>query len=427
MRPQVEIIASQGIAPRESFDALILDAHLRQSLVSLRSLGSRKLRVAALDTSHSAPAFSSRWCQCSLVCSSSEGTEDYLTYLIQVLERIGTCVLIPSSDATMALIRQHRERLERQARIALAKEPALAIAINKEQTLEIASRLGLAVPRSVPVRSPDEVSAAIKEIGMPAVVKPVESWVLRENSGELKGTRIASRLVTTFDEARVAVEELTSAGGTTLFQQFLAGRREAMNFMYANGEMYARFAQWAKRTEPPLGGQSVLRQSIAIPSDIGDAAERLVREIELEGYSEVEFRRDSDGVAYLMEINPRLSASVEIAVRSGVDFPYLLYQWAIGESIDRVRSYRTGGWMRYLKGDIMTTIETLQQRGRPGVSPPMKAILDFFASFFVPMGYDYLDWKDPMPACIATRDFTGLWVGGALRKRLSGLKKRLGR
>ena len=188
--------------------------------------------------------------------------------------------------------------------------------------------------------------------------------------------------------------------------------------------MHARFAQWAKRTEPPLGGQSVLRQSIALPADIGEAAERLVREIELEGYSEVEFRRDSAGKPYLMEINPRLSASVEIAVRSGVDFPYLLYQWANEDTIDTVGSYRIGNWMRYLKGDIMTTIEALQQRGRPGVTSPPQAILGFWLSFFQPMGYDYLDWRDLGPAFRATTDFTRSWIGGAMLKRFSQVKRR---
>src|SRR5205823_5177184 len=221
-------------------------------------------------------------------------------------------------------------------------------------------------------------------------------------------------LVTTPDEARQAVEELTQDGGSILFQQFLSGKRESMSFLYAHGTMYARFAQWAKRMQPPLGGTSVYRQSIAIPEDIGEQAERLVREIELEGYSEVEFRRDSVGKAYLMEINPRLSASVEIAVRSGVDFPYLLYQWANGERIDTVEGYRVGNWMRYLKGDIMTTIEALQQRGRPGVTPPVQAILGFWLSFFQPMGYDYLDWRDLGPAFRATTDFTQSWIGGAM-------------
>ncbi|MFL5628074.1 MAG: ATP-grasp domain-containing protein, partial [Ktedonobacteraceae bacterium] len=203
----------------------------------------------------------------------------------------------------------------------------------------------------------------------------------------------------------------TSLGGSTIFQQFLSGRREAISFLYANGEMYARFAQWAKRTEPPLGGISVLRQSIAVPEDIGDQAERLVREIGLEGYSEVEFRRDSYGKPYLMEINPRLSASVELAVRAGVDFPFLLYQWANGDPIDHVKGYRVGGWMRYLEGDIMTTVKALVQRGRPGVSPPAQAIFDFLISFFKPMGYDYLDWKDPLPAYIAKIEFARYIVG----------------
>ncbi len=125
-----------------------------------------------------------------------------------------------------------------------------------------------------------------------------------------------------------------------------------------------------------------------------------------------------------MEINPRLSASIEVAVRSGVDFPYLLYQWASGERIEKVERYRTGVWMRYLKGDIMTTIEALQQRGRPGVTPPMQAILDFWLAFFVPAGYDYLDWKDCIPAIKASIDFTRSWVGGAVTKRLLHLKRR---
>ena len=410
-----------------TYDALILDAYLRQSLVSVRSLGSRGLRIAALNTKSAIPAFSSRWCQRSFVCPSSEATDGYLDYLEQLLELTGARVLISSSDSTVALLRQNRERLEKRVCIALAKEPALAIAVNKELTLEIANRLGLSVPRSVPVQSVDEVRAALHEIGLPAVVKPVESWVWREDAVEndSTGKRIVSQLVTTPEEAQFVVEELTSAGGTTLFQQFLTGRREAMSFLYANGEMYARFAQWAKRTEPPLGGQSVLRQSMAIPTDMGDAAERLVREINLEGYSEVEFRRDSAGVPYLMEINPRLSASVEIAVRSGVDFPFLLYQWANGEKIDRVQSYRVGVWMRHLKGDIMTTIEAIQQRGRPGVTPPVQAILGFCSSFFVPMGYDYFDWKDPKPAFVATRDFTNQWLGGAVRKRLASLQRKM--
>jgi predicted ATP-grasp superfamily ATP-dependent carboligase len=304
-------------------------------------------------------------------------------------------------------------------RVALADEGPLTVAVNKEQTLAVARRLGLHVPRSLVVRTISEIPVALAEVGLPAVVKPSESWLWRGPQGG--GVWVGPQLVTTPGEAGRAIAEITRVGGVALFQQLLSGRREAVSFLYARGQVYARFAQWAKRTIPPLGGTSVLRQSIAVPPDIGGQAEQLVRALDLEGYSEIEFRRDSAGVPYLMEINPRLSASVEVAVRAGVDFPYLLYQWASGGPIDKVAGYRIGGWMRHLGGDIETTLDTLAMRGRPGVAPPAQAVLGFGLSFFKPMGYDYVAWSDPLPAIKATAGFTR----DAIRRVLSRLRKSL--
>jgi len=370
----------------------------------VRSLGRRGLRVAALDVEKLKyiPTFSSRWClQKYLAPEFESDIQPYVTYLLDLLDKTGARVLIPSSDGTLAVLRQHREMLAKHVHLALAKEAALEAAIDKNQTLEIAARLGVGIPHGVVLKSVSEVGEAIRDIGLPAVVKPVETWLW----GEQRGMRLICRLVTTPDEARKAVEELTQGDGTVLFQQFLMGKREAVSLLYAHGNIYARFAQWAKRTHPPLGGTSVFRQSIALPPDITNQSEHLVREIELEGYSEVEFRRDSAGKPYLMEINPRLSASIEVAVRAGVDFPYLLYQWANGERIDRIEGYRIGGWMRYLEGDILTTLQSIEERGRPGVSPPTQAVREFITSFFVPTGYDYADWHDPLPIWCATKDF----------------------
>lgn len=400
-----------------TYDVLVLDANSRKALATVRSLGKRGLRIAALETYTAlpVPTFSSRWCQKKIVCPAEEGTEEYLLYLESILNTLHIRVLIPSSDGTIALVRLHRERLERHVRIALAHEMALSIAVSKERTLAIAGQLGLGVPQSVAIKNASDIEIALCKIGLPAVVKPTESWI----SGEQQRYRVAPRLVTTQDEARHAVEELTRFGGTVLFQQFLSGKQETVALFQAEKKIYARFAYWSKREDPPLGGTSVLVQSIAYPSDIGKQAERLVSEICLEGYSHIEFRRDGAGKPYLMEINPRLTASLEHAIQAGVDFPYLLYQWASGDRIDSVKSYRTGIWMRYLWGDIAGTVAAVQQRGRPGVAPPMQAILAFCLSFFIPMKYDYLDWRDPLPVwtAIVGRARGGMKRIGALFSR----------
>jgi len=386
-----------------SFDVLILNAQFRQSLVSTRSLGRHGLRVAAAGPHPNLPTFASRWCGQSFVFPAEETPDSYLAGLENWLERSQARALIPSHDGTIALLRSHRARLEQRVRLALADEAALAIAVDKTQTLAAAQRLGAKIPPQFVVRTASDVAKAMREIGLPAVSKPAESWM--QNGGEV--VRMGPQLVTTAGEARQSLEGIIRVGGAALFQPLLTGRREAVSLLYAGGEVYARFAQWAKRTRPPLGGESVLRQSIAVPSDIGPQAEALVREINLEGYSEIEYRRDDRGVPYLMEINPRLSASVEIAVRAGVDFPYLLYLWASGERIPRVTGYRTGGWMRHLGADIEVMRTMLEQPGRPGNSPAIQAVLDFGLSFLRPMSYDYFDWQDPLPAVRATTDFAG--------------------
>src|SRR6266487_3785606 len=163
---------SQSVTHNPIYDVLVLNANTRQSLVAVRSLGSRGFRVAALETRDCVPAFSSRWCQQKIVCPADEGTEEYFIYLEQVLDATRAKVLITSSDGTVELIRQHRERLERQVHIALAKEPGLGIAINKEQTLEVARQLGLGVPRGITVKDVSDVGMALHEMGLPAVVKP---------------------------------------------------------------------------------------------------------------------------------------------------------------------------------------------------------------------------------------------------------------
>jgi len=408
----VPVLGSNVMSPKEpaqhhgQYDVLVMDAKLRQSLVSVRSFGQRGMRAAALEIealAQAVPTFSSRWCQQSFVAPSFEHTpEIFVQYLERLLDTNVVRVLLPSSDGTLAVIRQYRERLGQRVKIALAQEAALALAINKDQTLALAEQLGVGVPRSVHVKSVSELPSALREVGLPVVVKPVESWVWGDDN---QSDRLICKLATTLEEAQQAVEALTLLGGTVLVQQFLSGERESVSLLYADGEIYARFAQWARRMQPPLGGTSVYRQSIAVPQDIGEQAERLVRAIDLEGYCEVEFRRDAAGKACLMEINPRLSASVEVAVRAGVDFPYLLFQWASGERIDRIANYSTGGWMRYLQGDFLTTMQCVIQRGRPGVASPARAMLDFATAFFIPSGYDYFDWKDLHPGFTATRDF----------------------
>jgi len=419
---------------RMSADALVLDGIGRQALVTTRALGRLGLRVTTAESSdmcrprfdrgsrataglRGLPTFASRWSQRGDILPSYHvDPTAYAQALLDLVRAHPTRVLIPSSDGSIAALRPWRSYFERQAVVlALASEAALDVANDKQRTLAAAAELGIPYPRTVPVDRVEDVEAALAEVGYPAVIKPTHSWVSRTGVA----ARVISKTVLDLSEALAYVEQLNEVGSSSaVIQQLANGSREAVSVFYAHGKVWASFAQVAHRTTPALGGVSVVRESISMPIELESAAIALVRALDLEGYSEVEFRRDATGRPLLMEINARLSGSVEVAVRSGIPFPGLLWQWAAGEPLRPVLGYRAGIKMRYLKGDLIWLRENIESRGRrPDCVPPREAIATFTKDFLRRQTYDYMDRGDIGPALVALAEN----VGVAQRSLIKGL------
>jgi predicted ATP-grasp superfamily ATP-dependent carboligase len=320
-------------------------------------------------------------------------------------------VILPVHDATVALAAADRSALEAMTHVALPKPATLAVLIDKTKTLELAERLKIPVPLGVPIDDPTDAGKVAREVGLPAVVKPVESWVTAEDG---TSRRVISRGVTSVGELEMAAEALRTAGARVLVQEWLPGAREAISLVAVDGHAQAHFAQVAHRTSPPLGGASVLRESIPIPADSAASANRLVAAVGLDGYAEVEFRRDRRGRAALMEVNPRLSASVEIAVRSGIDFPHLLFRHALGDSLPATTTYRKHVRMRWLGGDLLWLRAALADPGGIDVPHRVAAIRQFAGEFLRVPHYDYVAADDWRPLVVAARAMLG---GSTVRRR----------
>jgi predicted ATP-grasp superfamily ATP-dependent carboligase len=208
-------------------------------------------------------------------------------------------------------------------------------------------------------------------------------------------------------------------GAVVLVQSWIPGERLAISFVHVRGSFYGEFAQVAYRMLPVLGGDSVMRESVALPEDAAAAARRLVSELGLDGYAEVEFRRDADGTPVLMEINPRLSASIECAVRSGVDFPGLVRAWASDELPNPGRGwYRTGVRVRWLAADIKWLFDNASLNGAPDTVPTRKAVSTFFKEFARRTRYDYFDSRDLRPALVAVGSDLA-WLGRTAKERFA--------
>jgi carbamoylphosphate synthase large subunit len=172
--------------------------------------------------------------------ASSPGA--YVERVLAACAEHGARSLVPCLDGSVEALRRRRDEVERVVGLALAREDALAVAVDKTRTLSVARTLGLRVPRGCFVSDVGNAAAALEEVGLPAVVKPTRSWV----QGGGVGKRLSPKVASSHHEALDLVAGILKDGVDVLVQEWLGGDREALSFVYSNGRFWARFAQRAQ-------------------------------------------------------------------------------------------------------------------------------------------------------------------------------------
>jgi len=381
------------------YDILVLDAAMKQSLASVRSLGRAGLRVAAgesvaqFDPAVPVPALRSRYCLRSLVLPDLvSDTPAFIAAVIEFVRDHSTRVVLPTGDVTIGVLRCHRQKLaELGCVLALAPESALDIANDKDRTLTLAEQLSIAQPKSLRIGDSAGLAAAVTEFGFPFVLKPTISWT----GGTVD--RLVPVDVINQEEAAEVTERFLKAGAGVLAQQWVPGRREGVSLFIAGDEVVAACGHVAHRTTPPLGGASAVRESIEVPDDTMHASVLLAKAIGLQGVCEVEFRRDADNRPLLMEINARLAGTIENAVQAGVDFPLMIWFHATGQSVTPATTYKYGVRTRWLHGDMRWLRQNWRRRGRPDGMSHSRCVYTFIAEFAKTRHYDYFDRHDIKP------------------------------
>ena len=396
-----EVAAAAPAAPQnETYDILILDGTYKQTLTSARSLGQAGLRIAIGESraqynpERGAAGWRSRYC--ARAVDLPDYNADQAAYVDAILDFVRehqVKVVLPTGDANIVLLTPHRGRFaELGCNLAAVSDAAFAIANDKVRTLELADQLGIAYPKSMALTGSSDLPAVVAEFGYPFVVKPTVSW-----TGESQD-RVSPIEVVDEAEAVAALTRFLATGCAVLAQPWLSGRREGVSLLIVDGEVLGICGAVAHRTVPPLGGVSVMRESIEVPDDIREASINLAKAMGVEGPCEVEWRRDSAGRPLLMEINARLAGTLENANRSGVDFPLLVWQWATGQPVTPSLTYRTGVRTRWLGGELQWLRANLSNPGRPDTKSAPRAIWTIAWEFLRTAHYDYCDRSDMWPA-----------------------------
>ncbi|RME44911.1 MAG: hypothetical protein D6796_11165 [Caldilineae bacterium] len=197
-----------------------------------------------------------------------------------------------------------------------------------------------------------EVESAARQLTYPVILKPVEgaSWhrpeiasLLRENllSGRAKVVQCSHA-----DALLQMYRKLAPYDARIIIQEVIPGPDENLSYIsfYLNrqSQPLALFAGRKLRVIPIGFGSASYVRSFYDPA-LEEVALRLLRSVKYQGLGGLEFKRDArDGQYKLVEFNVRFGMWDGLAVRCGIDTPYIAYCDALGLPVEPQRRYREG-------------------------------------------------------------------------------------
>ncbi len=260
-------------------------------------------------------------------------------------------VLIVTEDGYLDALSCHIDDLRPGWKTTFPESDVVRNTREKQQTLEIAVRLGIPIPKTQVVRAENDLEALLRdhgEISYPVIVRPAvsNSWATR---GELCANESELRMI----------YEKWGMENTSLIQEMIPGEENQLinvsAVLNSRSEALAVFMNRKRRSTGKFGTGTL------IVSDWSDQAcdytVRLLREIRYYGYAEAEFKYDTrDGKLKLIEVNGRVSMLNSHALRCGIDLVQLMYQEAISGPLNAPTAqkckYEEGILWWYLPYDV---------------------------------------------------------------------------
>jgi predicted ATP-grasp superfamily ATP-dependent carboligase len=320
--------------------ALVTDGMWRKSLATVRGLAHGGVKVSVGERTWMASALFSRYASKRYIYPSvSLYPDKFLNWLEDKVKTGLYDVLIAPEEDTCLLIGENFSRISPYIRFPLADHSAFLLARDKHRLLSHAKKLGVGCPTTRLIRTKEDFSRGISDISYPLVLKPVTSTGGRGIYYLLEQSALNGQ----FNHMKERYDDF-------LMQEYIPGDQYYGVSVIFNrkNQLRSAFVHKKLRQYPVTGGASAYAVSIEYP-ELVQIAEALLQDIGWFGPANIEFKIDArSGKPCLMEVNPRLWGAVHLAIASGINVPFLLYQLAIKGDIEPAFQYTKGLTFRCL-------------------------------------------------------------------------------
>jgi len=366
--------------------AIVLSTHT-MGLGVIRALGIMGVPIIAVYYDSSDMGYLSEYVKEKIYAPHPVKAEgQFIDLLIDSATRFSGGLLIPASDETLTTVSRHKNLLEHHYIVACTEWEITEQFIDKKHTYALADTVGVPAPKTIVPQSIEDLERYSQAIHYPCLVKPSQSHRYYDLFKK-KMVRVDK-----LDQMVTAYQQATDAGLEVMLQEIIYGddsHSANYNSYFWNGEPLVEFTAQQLRKAPPEFGAPRVVMSEDIPEVI-EPGRRILRAMGFYGYSCTEFKKDShDGVYKLMEVNGRHNRSSLLAVRCGLNFPWLQYQHLVQGEVPSPSHYRTGIYWISLDRDVFNSIKYCRKERYP--------LIQYIRPYLLPHVFDIFAWTDAKP------------------------------
>lgn len=306
----------------------------------LKGNGERKIRIVGVDM-----AFDPTVLQMvdAFYQVPSASAPDYVDRLLEICKKENVDVVLPFMSAELLPLIDRKSDFEKVGiKVSVSDRASVEITTNKYRFYEFLKEHNLPVPRFAPVKKADDLLPACEACGYPSNAVCVKATELSGSRGirivkpdvsrfDLLFHEKPNSFFTTMEDLQATLHERNEMP-EMMVMEYLPGMEGSVDLIAEKGKiLYMAYRESTVNLHsiPQAGVLKDNPEAYAI-------AEKVVKALNFTGSADLDFKNDANGLPVLMEINPRIAATMRIFKEGGMNLPYLRIKHLLGETLPEI-------------------------------------------------------------------------------------------
>lgn len=420
------------------YDVLLTGAETHQGMIVIRSLAKRGVRMLVTGPDQNSIGFHSKCISGKALLPSAEtDKEPFVDRLLELIDKHKIPYIFPVTETSLISLDEQRRRVDSAARLMAPPSDVIRAGMDKKVQIDTATKLNIPTTETLYPESVEEADDFAGRVGYPVIFKPRG----RASDSQIKGS---FDFKVHYCHTRTQLVEFLKTFSDNVYpmmQSYAYGQHNQFSCFVENGyDVHSCFQDEMTRMLPITGGIGARRLSCPVAPEILDYSTRFFQELKWEGVAQTQWKGPGpDGKYRFIEVSVRIIASVGSPVFSGVDLPWMHYQYYTGQKVDRAESFEIGKHSRWFRGDAITVMRHLlgdQPKSADKLPSKISVLSSWLYDFIRPgLDNDVEALNDPIPGLIELKLLAvDIWrillkvtaerlpVLGKIKRRLRGRK-----